>query len=178
VNDDDEKNDDEKKNENNDDDNNDDENNEDDENDDVENDETQTTCRKEFEKNLEENKNIFEKKTFDVSFDLESSRDQNDVDLKSKKSEKSVDKRKISLSSSFNSFSDFFSSDEKEIASLITSSQRCVVAKSTFDLKLTFDFRRSFRRSSQTSFEKKKRSISSEKNVESSLKRRRHRSEF
>jgi hypothetical protein len=120
----------------------DDENNKNDENDNVENDETQTTRRNEFVEIFKENKDVFEKKTFDVSFDSESSRDQNDVDLKSKKSEKNVDERnadekKILLNSSFSSFSsfsEFFSSDEKKIASLTTSSQRRVVSKSTFDL--------------------------------------------
>jgi hypothetical protein len=76
-----------------------------------------------------------------VSFDSESFRDQNDVDVKSKKNEKNAEKKnadekKISLNSSFNSFnsfSEFFSSDEKKIASITTSSQRRVVSKSTFD---------------------------------------------
>jgi cobalamin biosynthesis protein CobT len=161
----------------------DDENDKNDENDHVEDDEKQTTRRKEFVEILEENRSVFEKKTFDVSFDFESSRDQNDVDVKSKESEKnadekSADEKRISSSNSFNSFSEFFNFDEREIASSITSFQRRVVSKTTFDSKSTFDFRRSFRRSSKTSFEKKKRSIFSERNVESSLKRRRRRSKF
>jgi hypothetical protein len=119
---DDEKNDDENskndKNENDDDENN--------KNDDVENNETQTTRRKKFVEIFEENKNVFEKKSFDVSFDSESSRDQNDVDVKSKKSEKNVDEKnvdekKTSSNSSFNSFNEFFNSDEKKIASSTTS---------------------------------------------------------
>ncbi len=120
-----------------------------------------------------------------MSFDFESSRDQNDVDVKSKKSEKNADKKNAdekrtsssSSFSSFDSFSEFFNFEEKKIASSITSSQRRVVSKSTFNSKSTFDLRRSFRRSSKTSFEKEKRSIFNEENVESSLKRRR-RSEF
>jgi chromatin remodeling complex protein RSC6 len=52
-----------------------DENDENNENDDVENNETQTTRRKQSKKNLEENKDDLEKKTFIVSFNSESSRD-------------------------------------------------------------------------------------------------------
>ncbi len=108
------------------------------ENDDVENDETQTTRREQSEKRFEENKDDLEKKTFDVSFDSESSRDQSDVDVKSKKSEKNVDEKnadekKTSSSNSFNSFSsfsEFFNFDEKEIASFTTSFQRRVASKS------------------------------------------------
>jgi hypothetical protein len=156
-------------------------NDENDENDDVENDETQTTRRKKFVDVFEENKNVFEKESFDVSFDSESLRDQNDVDVKSRKSEKnadekSVDEKRISSSNSFNSSSESFNS-EKKIDSSITS-QRRVASESAFDSKLSFDFRRNSRRSFETSIEKEKRSIFSEKNVESSLKRRRRRSRF
>ncbi len=154
---------------------------ENDENDDVEDNETQTTRRQKLVEIFEENKDVFEKKSFDVSFDFDSSRDQSDVDVKSKKSEKnddekSVDEKRISSSSSFNSSSEF-SSSEKKIDSSITL-QRRVVSESAFDSKLSFDSRRSSRRSLETSIEKDKRSIFSEKNVESSLKRRRRRSEF
>ncbi len=154
---------------------------ENDENDNVENDETQTTRRKKFVKIFEENKNVFEKKSFDVSFDSESFRDQSDVDVKSKKSEKNVDEKnadekKISSNSSFNSSNESFSF-EKKIDSSITF-QRRVVSKSAFDSKLSFDFRRSSRRSLETSIEKEKRSIFNEENVESSLKRHRRRSKF
>jgi hypothetical protein len=154
---------------------------ENDENDDVENDETQTTRREEFVEIFEENRNVFERKSFDVSFDSDSSRDQNDVDVKSRKSEKnvdekSVDERKISSSNSFNSSSESFSS-KKKINSSITL-QRRVVSESAFDSKFSFDLRRSSRRSFETSIEKDKRSIFSEKNVESSLKRSRRRSRF
>ncbi len=153
---------------------------ENDENDDVENDETQTTRREEFVEVFEENKNVFEKKSFDVSFDSESFRDQSDVDVKLKKSEKnadekSADERKISSNNSFSSSSES-SNFEKKIDSSATS-QRCVASESAFDSKFSFDFRRNSRRSLETSIEKEKRSISNEKNVESSLKRRR-RSEF
>jgi hypothetical protein len=148
-----------------------DENNENDDDDDVENDETQITRRKESVEIFEENRSVFERKTFDVSFDFESLSDQNDVDVKSKKSEKNVDERRISLSSSFDSLNEFFNS-EKNIDSLVTF-QRRVASKFTFDSKSSFDFRRNSRRSFVISFEKEKRSISSEKNVESSFKRRR-----
>jgi hypothetical protein len=154
---------------------------ENDENDDVENDETQTTRREKFVEIFEENKSVFERKSFDVSFDFDSSRDQSDVDVKSKKNEKNVDERsvdekRISSSSSFNSSNEFFNF-EKKIDSSATS-QRRVALESAFDSKLSFDFRRSSRRSLKTSIEKDKRSIFSEKNVESSLKRCRRRSEF
>ncbi len=152
VHDDDEKNDNEKKNENDnnyddDDDekNNNNENNKNNENDNVENNETQIIRRKKFEKILEQNKNTFEKKTLNVLFDFKSFRDQDDVDVKSKKSEKNVDEKRTSLSSSFNSFSEFFNFDEKKIVSFITS-QRCVVFKSTFDSKSSFNLRRNSRR--------------------------------
>jgi cobalamin biosynthesis protein CobT len=153
---------------------------ENDENDDVENDEKQTTRREKFVEIFEENKSVFEKKSFDVSFDSESSRDQSDVDVKSRKSEKNADERsadekKISSSNSFSSSSEFFSF-EKKIDSSATS-QRCVASESAFDSKFSFDLRRSSRRSLETSIEKEKRSIFNERNVESSLKRRR-RSEF
>jgi hypothetical protein len=155
--------------------------NKNDENNDVENDETQTTRRKKLVEIFEENSSVFEKKLFDVSFDSESSRDQNDVDVKSKKSEKNVDEKsadekKISSNSSFNSSSESFNS-EKKIDSSATF-QRRVASKSAFDSKSSFDFRRSSRRSFETSIEKEKRSIFNEKNVESSFKRRRRRSEF
>jgi hypothetical protein len=154
---------------------------ENDENDDVENDETQTTRRKEFVEIFEKNKNVFERESFDVSFDSDSFRDQNDVDVKSKKSEKNadernVDEKRISLNNSFSSSNESFNF-EKKIDSSITS-QRRVASESAFDSKLSFDLRRSSRRSFETSIEKDKRSIFSEKNVESSLKRRRRRSEF
>jgi hypothetical protein len=154
---------------------------ENDENDDVENDETQTTRRKKFVEIFEKNKSVFERESFDVLFDSDSSRDQNDVDVKSKKSErnadeKNVDEKKISSSNSFNLSNESFNF-EKKINSSITS-QRRVVLEFAFDSKLSFDFRRSSRRSFETSIEKNKRSIFNEKNVESSLKRRRRRSEF
>ncbi len=154
---------------------------ENDENDDVENDETQTTRRKEFVEIFEENKSVFEKKSFDVSFDSDSSRDQSDVDVKSKESEKnadekSADERRTSSSSSFNSSSESFSS-EKKIDSSATF-QRRVALKSAFDSKFSFDSRQNSRRSLETSIEKDKRSIFNEENVESSLKRFRRRSEF
>ncbi len=154
---------------------------EDDENDDVENDETQTTRQKEFVEILEENKNVFERESFDVSFDSDSSRDQSDVDVKSRKSEKnaekkSADEKKASSSNSFSSSSEFFNL-EKKIDSSATS-QRRVASESAFDSKFSFDSRRSSRRSFETSIEKDKRSIFSEENVESSFKRRRRRSEF
>jgi cobalamin biosynthesis protein CobT len=154
---------------------------ENDENDDVENDETQTTRRKELVEVFEENKDVFEKKSFDVSFDSESLRDQSDVDVKSKESEKNVDERsadekRISSSNSFNSLSEF-SSFEKKINSSATF-QRRVASEFAFDSKFSFDLRRNSRRSFETSIEKEKRSIFSEKNVESSFKRRRRRSEF
>ncbi len=154
---------------------------ENDENDDVENDETQTTRRKKFVEILEKNRNVFEKKSFDVLFDSDSLRDQSDVDVKSRKSEKnaekkSADEKRISSSNSFNSSSES-SSFEKKIDSSITF-QRRVASEFAFDSKFSFDFRRSSRRSFETSIEKDKRSISSEENVESSLKRRRRRSEF
>ncbi len=66
---------------------------ENDENDNVENDETQTTRRKEFVEIFEKNKNVFEKESFNVSFNFDSLRDQNYVDIKSKKSEKNVDEK-------------------------------------------------------------------------------------
>jgi hypothetical protein len=150
-----------------------------DENDDVENDETQTTRRKKLVEIFEENRNVFERKSFDVSFDSESSRDQSDVDVKSRKSEKNADERNADekrISSSSSSSSSEFSSSEKKIDSS-TTSQRRVASKSAFDSKLSFDLRRSSRRSFKTSIEKDKHSIFNEKNVESSLKRRR-RSEF
>ncbi len=154
---------------------------ENDENDDVENDETQTTRRKKLVEIFEENRDVFEKKSFDVSFDSDSLRDQNDVDVKSKKSEKnaekkSADEKRISSSNSFNSSNESFNS-EKKIDSSITF-QRRVASESAFDSKFSFDFRRSSCRSLETSIEKDKRSILNEKNVESSLKRRRRRSEF
>jgi hypothetical protein len=154
---------------------------ENDENNDVENDETQTTRRKKFVEIFEENKSVFEKKSFDVSFDSDSLRDQNDVDVKSKENERNADERnadekKISLSSSFNSSNESFNS-EKKIDSSATF-QRRVASESAFDSKFSFDSRRSSRRSFETSIEKDKRSISSERNVESSLKRFRRRSEF
>ncbi len=154
---------------------------ENDENDDVKNDETQTTRRKKFVEIFEENKSVFKKKSFDVSFDSDSLRDQNDVDVKSRKSERNADERnadeeRISSSNSFNSSSEF-SSSEKKIDSSITS-QRRVVSESAFDSKLSFDLRRSSRRSLEISIEKDKRSIFNEENVESSLKRRRRRSKF
>ncbi len=154
---------------------------ENDENDDVENDETQTTRRKKLVEILEENKDVFEKKSFDVSSDFDSLRDQSDVDVKSKESEKNAEKknadeRRISSSSSFNSSSES-SSSEKKIDSSATS-QRRVASESAFDSKSSFDSRRSSRRSFETSIEKDKRSIFSEENVESSFKRRRRRSEF
>jgi hypothetical protein len=149
---------------------------ENDENDDVENNETQTTRRKEFVEIFEKNKNVFEKKSFDVSFDSDSFRDQSDVDMKLKESEKNVDERRISSSNSFNSSSES-SSFEKKIDSS-TTSQRRVASEFAFDSKLSFDSRRSSRRSFKTSIEKDKRSIFNEENVESSLKRRRRRSEF
>ncbi len=154
---------------------------ENDENDDVENDETQTTRRQEFVEIFEENRSVFEKESFDVSSDSDSSRDQSDVDVKSKKSEKnddekSADEKKISSSNSFNS-SNESSNSEKKIDSS-TTFQRRVVSESAFDSKFSFDSRRSSRRSFETSIEKDKRSIFSEENVESSLKRRRRRSNF
>jgi hypothetical protein len=149
---------------------------ENDENDDVENDETQTTRRKKFVEIFEENRNVFEKELFDVSFDFDSSRDQNDVDVKSRKSERNVDEKKISLSNSFSSSNESFNF-EKKIDSSATS-QRRVVSEFAFDSKLSFDLRRSSRRLFETSIEKNKRSIFNEENVESSLKRRRRRSEF
>ncbi len=152
---------------------------ENDENDDVENDETQMTRRKEFVEIFEKNKNVFEKESFDVSFDFESFRDQSDVDVKSKESDKNADERnadekKISSSSS-NSSSESFSI-EKKIDSSATL-QRRVASEFAFDSKFSFDSRRSSRRSLEMSIEKDKRLIFSERNVESSLKRRR-RSEF
>jgi hypothetical protein len=152
---------------------------ENDENDDVENDETQTTRREEFVEILEENRSVFKKKSFDVSSDSESFRDQSDVDVKSKKSEKNADEKSADekkISSSNSSSSSESSSSEKKIDSSVTS-QRRVASESAFDSKFSFDLRRSSRRSLETSIEKDKRSILSEKNVESSLKRRR-RSEF
>jgi hypothetical protein len=154
---------------------------ENDENDDVENDETQTTRRQEFVEVFEENKNVFEKKSFDVSFNSDSSRDQSDVDVKSRKNEKNddeknVDERRISSSSSFNSSNESSSSEEKIDSS--ATFQRRVAAESAFDSKLSFDSRRNSRRSFETSIEKDKRSIFNEENVESSLKRRRDRSKF
>jgi hypothetical protein len=153
---------------------------ENDENDDVENDETQTTRRKKFVEIFEKNKNVFERESFDVSFDSESSHDQNDVDMKSKKSEKNVDEKnadekKISSNNSFNSSNESFNS-EKKIDSSATF-QRRVASESAFDSKFSFDFRRSSRRSLKMSIEKENRSIFSEENVESSFKRRR-RSQF
>jgi hypothetical protein len=154
-------------------------NDENNENNDVENDETQTTNRKEFVEIFEENKNVFEKKSFDVSFDSESFRDQSDVDVKSRKIEKNADEKsadeKKTSSSSSSSSNEFFSI-EKKIDSSVTS-QRRVASKFAFDSKFSFDFRRSSRRSFETSIEKDKRSIFSEENVESLLKRCR-RSEF
>ncbi len=154
---------------------------ENDENDDVENDETQTTRRKEFVEIFEENRDVFERKSFDVSFDSDSFRDQSDVDVKSKENEKNVEKRsadekRTSSSNSFNSSSEFFNFEKKIDSS--TTSQRRVASKSAFDFKLSFDFRRSSRRSLETSIEKDKRSILSEENAESSFKRRRRRSKF
>jgi hypothetical protein len=156
----------------------DDENNE---NDDVENDETQMTRRKKLVEIFEKNRSVFEKKSFDVSFDSDSLRDQNDVDVKSKKSEKNaekknVDEKRTSSNNSFNSLSESFNF-EKKIDSSITL-QRRVASEFAFDSKFSFDSRRSSRRSLEISIEKYKRSISSEENVESSLKRRRRRSEF
>jgi hypothetical protein len=156
-------------------------NDENDENDDVENDETQTTRRKEFVEIFEENRNVFERKSFNVSFDSDSLRDQSDVDVKSKKNERNVDERnidekRISSNNSFNSSNESFSF-EKKIDSSVTF-QRRVASEFAFDSKLSFDFRRSSRRSFEISIEKDKRSIFSEKNVESSLKRRRRRLEF
>jgi hypothetical protein len=154
---------------------------ENDENDDVENDETQTTRREELVEVFEENKNVFEKESFDVSFDSDSLRDQNDVDVKSKENERNVDERsadekRISSNNSFNSSSESFNL-EKKIDSSATF-QRRVASESAFDSKLSFDFRRSSRRSLEISIEKDKRSIFNEKNVESSLERFRRRSEF
>jgi hypothetical protein len=116
-----------------------------------------------------------------VSFDSDSLRDQSDVDVKSKENEKNVDEKnvdekKTSSSNSFNSSSESFNF-EKKIDSSATS-QRRVASEFAFDSKSSFDFRRSSRRSFETSIEKDKRSIFSEENVKSSLKRRRRRSEF
>ncbi len=96
--------------------------------------------------------------------------------MKSKKSERSVDERKTSSSNSFNSFSESFSSEKKIDSS--TTFQRRVAFEFTFDSNSSFDLRRSSRRSFVTSIEKEKESIFSEKNIESSFKRRRRRSEF
>ncbi len=68
---------------------------------------------------LKKIKMFSKKKTFDVSFNFESLNDQNDIDVKSKKSEKNVDERRISSSNSFNSSNESFSS-EKKIDSSIT----------------------------------------------------------
>jgi hypothetical protein len=90
-------------------------------------------------------------------------------------SQDDVDENRASSSNSSNefSFSEFFSSEKKKIASFVTF-QRCVVFESIFDSESSFDLRRNSRRSSQTSFRKKKRSTFNEnENVESSLKRRR-----
>jgi hypothetical protein len=87
-----------------------------------------------------------------------------------KSSQNDVDENRVSSNNSFNL-------KKKEIASFVTF-QRSVVFESIFDSKSSFISRRNSRRSSQTSFRKKKRSIFNEnENVESSVKRRR-RSKF
>jgi hypothetical protein len=166
---------------------NDDENNDDDDDEnDVENDDEDSNARqKNVDADLEENKNDIDVESFKKSFEkkIESTNDQKNDVIELKKNEKNdevkstqndVDENRA-LNNNFSS--DFFNFEEKEIVSFVIF-QRRVVSKSTFDSKFTFDFRRNSRRSSQTSFEKEKRSIFSEdENVESSLKRRR-RSEF
>ncbi len=165
------------------------ENDDDDQNDDDDDndDEESNAFRKNVDANFEENKNDVDVESFEKK-KIKSMNDQKNDVIESKKNEKNdeikssqndVDENRVSSSSSSNEFffSEFFNSKEKEIASFVTF-QRCVVFESIFDSESSFDFRRNSRRSSQTSFKKKKRLIFNEnENVESSLKRRRH-SEF
>jgi hypothetical protein len=124
------------------------------ENDDARNDETQMTHQNKFQEIFEEYKNVIEKKSCEKSFDFESLNDQNNVAIKSKESDDNVDKRRVSSNNSSNSSSELFSLKKKIDSS--TTSQRRVVSKSLIDSKFSFDFQRSLRCSSQTSFEKKK----------------------
>ncbi len=158
--------------------------------DDQENDNEQKSRQNDVDVVLEENRNVINVESFEkkekTKKDDESMNDQNDDVNESRKSEMNDDvnssqddvdeNRALRSSSSSFSFSEFCSFDKKIDSS--ATSQRRVASEFTFDSKSSFDLRRSSRRSSKTSFEKEKRFVFSEKNVESSLKRRRRRSEF
>ncbi len=153
--------------ENDDDDQNDDDDDDDDQNDndDDDDDEELNAFRKNVDANFEEYRNDVDVESFEKK-KTESMNDQKNDVVESKKNEEDdemtssqndVDENRALSSSSSNesSFSEFSSSKEKEIASFVTF-QRCVVFESIFDSKSSSDFRRNSRRSSQTSFKKKK----------------------
>ncbi len=127
--------------------------------------------------NFEENRNDVEQMSDQMNDVVKSKKNEKNDEVKSSRDDVDENRALSSSSSNESSFNEFSNSKEKKIASFVTFQQN-VVFESIFDSKSSFDLRRSSRRSSQTSFKKKKRSIFNEnENVESSFKRR-HRSKF